>query len=116
MIYLRLSTYYYLPIKKQLQRIIKMNPEVFNSSNRPVHYYTDFIEDVNDGEIYKELYKSELGYCFEKNEAFTFSLNTDGISICDESNVTIWPIILVCNEIPKERRFCLDNIIIAGSS
>ncbi len=93
-----------------------MNPDVFNCSNRRVNSYTDFIEDVHDGEIYRELYKSELGDLFEKNEAFTFTLNTDGISICDESNLTIWPIILVCNEIPKERRFCLDNIIIAGWS
>ena len=41
-------------------------------------------------------------------------LNTDGILICDQSNITIWPIIFVCNEIPIERRFCLDNIVIAG--
>ena len=91
-----------------------MNPELFNRPTRLVNSYTDFIEDVYDGEIYKELYKSELGYLFEKYEAFTLLLNTDGISICHESNVTIWPIIFACNEIPKERRFCLDNIIIAG--
>ena len=91
-----------------------MNSEVFNRATRPVNSKEDYINDVHDGEIYTELYNTELGYLFEKNEAFTLSLNTDGISICDESNVTIWPSIFVCNEIPKERRFCLDNIIIAG--
>lgn len=31
-------------------------------------------------------------------------------------NITIWPILLVINEISLEKRFCLDNIIVAGVS
>jgi hypothetical protein len=35
-------------------------------------------------------------------------LNTDGISICDKSNLSIWPVYLAINE------FNIDNIIKAG--
>ena len=67
-----------------------MNPDVFNRVSRPTNDKTDYIEDVYDGHIYKELYNSDLGYLFEKNEAFTLLVNTDGISMCDQSNVTIF--------------------------
>jgi hypothetical protein len=103
-----------MPIEKQIRRIIKLNQDIFNSDIRPPRTANDDIEDLFDGAIYKELYDSEFGYLFHKNEAFTFSINTDGISICDQSNVTIWPVFLAINEIPLEKRFCLDNIIIAG--
>jgi hypothetical protein len=91
-----------------------MNPDVFDRSRRSKKLNKDFIEDVCDGEIYRDLYDSEFGYLFDKNEAFTFSVNTDGISVCEQSNITIWVIFLVINEIPREKRFCLDNIIVAG--
>ena len=111
---LRLSAYYHMAIHKQIERIIHMNQDIFIPNSREVYAEDDDIEDVINGSIYKELFSSEFGYLFFKNEAFTFSINTDGISICEQSNITIWPIFLVINEIPLERRFCLDNIIIAG--
>jgi hypothetical protein len=91
-----------------------MNPDVFKNFQRVPRSEIDSIEDVCDGQIFKDLFKSEFSQLFETNQIFTFSINTDGISICDESNITIWPIFLVINEIPLEKRFCLDNIIVAG--
>jgi hypothetical protein len=72
--------------------------------------------DVYDGRLYKELLASEDGESFKRKEAFCFLLNTDGISICDKSKITIWPIYLVINEIPIEERFCIKNVILAGLS
>jgi hypothetical protein len=40
---------------------------------------------------------------------------TDGITICKKSKITIWPIILALNELQKEKRFCKDQMIIAGN-
>ena len=91
-----------------------MNPDVFSMKETRVLDLEKDIEDIYDGEIYKELFASDIGYLFERNEAFSFSINTDGVSICDLSNITMWPIFLVINEIPLEKRFCLDNIIVAG--
>jgi hypothetical protein len=59
-----------------------MNPNVFNKSSRYKSSNIEFIEDVCNGDIYKDLFDSEFGYLFDKNEAFTFSINTDGISEC----------------------------------
>jgi hypothetical protein len=91
-----------------------LNLDTFNTHKPRLISVDEDIRDVYDGEIYKELLDSDVGYLFKKNEAFSFSLNTDGISVCDASNVTIWPIFFVINEIPLEKRFCLDNVIVAG--
>ena len=48
------------------------------------------------------------------NQSFTFTIFSDGISVCKKSNITIWPILLVINKLPIERRFCVDHVIIAG--
>ncbi|CAF1123701.1 unnamed protein product [Brachionus calyciflorus] len=47
---------------------------------------------------------------------FTFLIKTDGIEMCNKSDNSIWPMILVINEIPLEQRISFDNIIIAGLS
>jgi hypothetical protein len=76
---------------------------------------TGTIDDIFDGELYQSLLNSEEGGMFLNQKAFTFMLNTDGISRCTKSKQTIWPIILVINEIPQHLRYCIDNVIIAGS-
>ena len=72
--------------------------------------------DIRDGRIYKKLINSEHGNEFKNQTAFSFILNTDGISPMKKSKLTIWPVFLVINELPIESRFCIDNIILAGLS
>ena len=65
---------------------------------------------MTDGYIYKtQISKTE-------GNILTFLMNSDGISVCNKSNLTLWPVFLIINEIPKHVRFCFDNIIIAGLS
>jgi hypothetical protein len=95
----------------------------------------NFICDIYDGTIYKNILKTEDGklqrFCFVQQEnknitiikgqqitnsrAFTLSMNTDGISLSEKSDLSIWPVILVINELPIEIRFCIENVIIAGT-
>lgn len=75
---------------------------------------SETIDDIFDGELYQTLLNSEDGHMFLNQNAFTFMLNTDGISRCTKSKQTIFPIILVINEIPQHLRYCVDNVIIAG--
>ena len=72
-----------------------------------------FIKDTCDGEIYAN-FRDEEAKLNRLNQSFSFSIFTDGISICKKSNVSIWPILLVINELPIEIRFCVDNIVVAG--
>ncbi len=71
--------------------------------------------DITDGKIYKSLLASENGELFKNRQAFTFILNTDGISLCTKSNLTMWPFYLAINEIQKEDRFLINNVVLAGS-
>lgn len=79
-------------------------PVVSNYFNENTH----IMSDVKDGSIYKEFKK------LNPFNAYTFTLNTDGISLCDKSNLSIWPVYLAINELEIESRFYIDNIIIAG--
>jgi len=76
---------------------------------------TNDLVDITDGSIYKKLLESEDSHLFENKKAFTFTLNTDGISPYKKSKLTIWPVFLVINELPLEKRFSIDNIVLAGN-
>jgi len=96
-------------IKNQIARVIQRNLDIFDSKQNNYKNQDEFIRDVTDGEIYAN---------FKKNETigsnFSFTLFTDGISFCKKSSITVWPVLLVINEIPIERRFCADLMIVAG--
>jgi len=104
--------FYHLDIEEQLNRI--MNRISFDQLIDNKETDSNELKDICDGNYYKTLLDSEDGELFKKKEALTFTINTDGASICKSSNLTIWPVYLVCNEIPN--KFSLENVILAGKS
>lgn len=78
-------------------------------------YFTtdnNYINDIKDGSLYEEFVKKnslERGVLIH-----SFMINTDGISCCDKSTLSIWPVYLAINEIEVQSRFDIDNIILAG--
>lgn len=103
--------YYHCNIEKQLCEILKN----VNLANPNLAKKSDFeLTDITDGSIYKTLLQSEDGDLLKNHEAFTFLLNTDGISVCSKSKLTIWPFFLAINEIPKDERFLIENMILGG--
>ena len=66
------------------------------------------MRDIWDGAVYQKL-QSEIYDPF-----ITLNLNADGIQPHKSSTQTIWPILLVINEVPLKRRFALENVILAG--
>ncbi|CAF1013092.1 unnamed protein product, partial [Brachionus calyciflorus] len=96
---------YKLSIEQQLRRIFEKNSELFDFN---ANTSSEFLKDFHDEKVYNDL----LGQGY--NKFYTFLLNNDGIEMCNKSNMSIWPIILVLNEFSIEKRFCFDNIIIAG--
>ena len=78
--------YYHTKIEKQII-------EIFKSIKIPKYEQdnSEDLADIKDGTIYKNLLESEDGESFKNNEAFSFLLNTDGISVCTKSKLTIWP-------------------------
>ena len=60
---------------------------------------SDVIYDITTADIYKE--KSDF---LKYANNLSMSFNTDGISPFDSSNKSIWPIILVINELSFNER------------
>ena len=104
--------YYNYDIQNQLQRIMK-NQSVFIENIETLNY--DHLSDLHDGEIYKKFLKTTDGNLIKMKQAFTFTINTDGVSICEKSKLDIWPVFLTINEIKPEYRYCIDNVIVAGN-
>ena len=102
---------YYLDIHTQIQRIIT-KLEIFNK--HAIQNNEDLIIDVYDGDLYKDLLNSDDGQYIINNEGFSFLINTDGISISTKSETSIWPIMLVIDQIKPGQRFCFENVIFAG--
>jgi hypothetical protein len=97
-----------LDIGKQLELLIEKKK--IPIKKRP--YNREFIEDIQDGSLYHEFITS-----FSTNQAkyvYSFTLNSDGISVCDKSNLSIWPVYLTINELDARERFYIDNVILAG--
>ncbi len=103
---------YYPTIETQIQRILN-KPELFNDMREHL-ISEDTISDVYDGELFRDILDSEDGECILNNEGFTFLINTDGIAISTKSETSIWPVMLVIDQIKSGQRFCLENVIFAG--
>ena len=89
---------------------------IFQKSKLPREY--DFttenkhISDFKDGSVYQEFLKNENPN--HNNDVYTFTLNTDGISLCDKSNIQVWPQYMTLNETHIESRYSPENTIISG--
>lgn len=58
--------------------------------------------------MYKQLLENE------SESIITLTMNVDGIQPNKGSDQSIWPVLLVINEIERKRRYSLENTIIAG--
>ena len=106
--------YYHFNISIQLKRIfkkIKSDNELVNKQNND-----QMIVDFYDGRNYKRLLNYVDGDGFRNKSNLTLLVNTDGISRSTKSNQSIHPVFFVINELPLEKRFCIDNVIVAGFS
>jgi len=76
--------YYHLNIEDQIQNIFKK----FKTSDFDRTINED-LSDFTDGQIYQELLASPDGHLFKEYRAFSFTINTDGISHSKSSKLTI---------------------------
>ena len=62
---------------------------------------SDNIEDIYDGQLYKELCAKGL-LCSKDN--ISFLMNTDGFPVFKSSKVSIWPLYFIINELDYRKR------------
>lgn len=104
--------FYYLNLESQIRRISKNVGFI----NKPFEMNSDnVLRDIVDGCLYKKLLDSKIGDKIKNREAFTLTLNTDGISLSENSTLSMWPVFACINEISPQERFCVDNVIILGT-
>lgn len=97
------SNFFTFSIETQLKMILHNTSInlVSSSSNNT-------IRDIQDGCVYQRLKQS----C--SDQFVTLTMNIDGVEIRKGSNKSIWPVLLVVNEVPFKQRYALENTIIAG--
>ena len=102
----RLSMYFHFSIFHQIQRIFGDIDIKDTSLSNELE-----LIDISDGRIYKNILKQEKK---GSDNIFTLSISTDGVSLCEKSNLGVWPIYGVFNEIATDQRFCPENVMILG--
>ena len=105
--------FYYLDTECQIKRISK---NVRLLENNDHQHDKASLCDISDGLLYQKILKSNIGELIKRNEAFTLTINTDGISFSENSTLSMWPVYTVINEIKPSERFCIDNVVIVGKS
>jgi hypothetical protein len=105
--------FHHLSISDQIINLVK-RPDIFQSVQK--HFSSQqtqgIISDVYDGEICKSLAMSNV-HCPNKIHV-TAVLNTDGVSIFKSKNQSLWPVLLMLNELSFPLRRQPKNMILCG--
>lgn len=88
-------------IRSQVKSLIEKHEEYYNMI-MTMPRNGGFLQDIYDGSQYKKL-KNSLPEN-ERNSFATMIFNTDGAAAFKSSTFSVWPILLVLNEIPIEDR------------
>ncbi|KAK3921762.1 Nuclear distribution protein PAC1 [Frankliniella fusca] len=108
------SVQYYvsLPILPQIRKLYRRPGFLHDIQyrKRRTKQNPNNVEDVYDGELYKAAEQDIL------SELTNISLmwNTDGLQIFNSTSFSLWPWYFVVNELPPEKRYLSENMLIAG--
>jgi hypothetical protein len=101
-----ISIFYHFDISLQLESILLNTRDlVFRDLSVPP---TDIMHDIVDGMYYHDRLNQET------DRLITLTMNIDGVQPNKGSDNSIWPVLMVINEIRRKKRFSLENLIIAG--
>ena len=98
-------------LTSQLKNIL-IKPDLWGSIQENAERKTTTITDITDGEAYL-LLKKEGNFLYNKNN-ITLTLFTDGVPLFKSSGVSMWPVYLLINEVPRNQRFRKKNMLLWG--
>ncbi|KAK3932736.1 Phosphoglycerate kinase, partial [Frankliniella fusca] len=102
----------HLPLIPQVQRMCNrpnFARDVEYRFNR-VKENNSNLEDIYDGKAYKAAEQQ-----FRAGETnLTLTWNTDGLQVFNSSLMSLWPFYFVINELPPNKRFLTENMLIGG--
>ncbi|CAF1573448.1 unnamed protein product, partial [Didymodactylos carnosus] len=98
----KLVEFYLYSIENQLQHLLSTNG-VYKSLQNERKKNVEIFSQTTYGQILKET----------DENSFTMIINADGV-VTPNQNISLWPFILMINEVPIPQRRYTENIIIAG--
>ena len=98
-------------LEKQLSDVL-LRQEICQCIQEQSKVTTKSITDITKGSGYQAL--KENGQFLKETSNITLSLFTDGVSLFKSSGVSLWPLYLLMNEIPRKQRFLRKNMILWG--
>lgn len=101
-----------LSIIDQLKALFNRQGFYTDLTHRFYRHQTDNIEDIYDGAKYKKYMKKGKFLADRNNVSLIW--NTDGIPVFKSSKYSIWPLYLAVNELPINKQWCSNNVILAG--
>ena len=101
-----------IPIVDQLKALFSRKGFYNDLQYRFNHKNAEKLSDIYDGTTYQKLMQSKKFLSFPGNISFTW--NTDGIPVFKSSKYCIWPLYFAINELPIHRRWCSENLLLAG--
>lgn len=108
----RVHYFIIFPLESQLKKMFERPDFVENIKYRQnrTKKNNENIEDICDGEVFKEAEKSFVETCFH----ITLMWNTDGMQVFTSNNFSLWPLYLVITELSPKKRFLSENLLIGG--
>lgn len=98
----------YIYIEAQLKSILLNNWESVIGYQQTIRDKNNSnIEDVYDGIILKNIMK-------DNDYVLSLTVNTDGVSYEKSNRKSVWHLQLLCNFLPPQIRFNIENIILCG--
>lgn len=99
-----------IPISSQVNQILSNHIEDLLSTEVTLNRSTDYIFDIFDGELYKNIVKN-----FNGRRLITLTFNTDGVKIFKSIRKgSFWPLQFVINELDPSVRYKPENIVVCG--
>lgn len=102
--------YIQLSIKAQIEEKLKIDPNILNFNTNPNP--NNSIGDIFDGDLYKSLKAKTANF-----KLLTLTLNTDGVRVFkSKAKSSLWPVQMILNEVPLQKRYKQGNIMLSGIS
>lgn len=97
--------FYTYDIAHQIQAILSSSPDLLLVDKLA---QIGDLTDIKGGDIYQKLIATE------SDRFITLTINVDGIQPNKGTDQSIWPVLLIINEISRKKRFARENLILGG--
>ena len=102
-------TFMTIPILSQLRDILARTSNLnFGHQKQTLTIAGTAMHDIYQGDVYREIARKE------KDDFLSLIMNVDGVQVSKSSSSSLWIITFAINELKRNERFKMKNIIVGG--